>query len=95
MSFSANSTGGNYNHTHTYGLINSDWYGTIPGVGILNKDGTYKRGTKISTVRNESVVTSATATKTGACTQYTMSAEVSETSTLPPYISVYFWRRTV
>lgn len=96
MTFTANSSGGKYNHTHQYGTRNTDYYGMMSSVYLLSNDGEYKGGTKSSLKRNGlSVPSAVNGSKTvNNVDQWETKANVSNTSLVQPYKGVYYWRRT-
>ena len=44
MSFTAGSTGGNYEHNHTYGIKLNDYYSNVSNINLRNSDGTWQGG---------------------------------------------------
>lgn len=102
--YSAGSTGGTAKHTHQYGVGYRPYYGALTGKdeGAIwlagydaNNNISYKStytwaGPSNNDRRNSSLGTGTT-TGGGNVTAF---ANVQYTSNLPPYLTVYMWRRT-
>lgn len=93
MSFTAGSTGGNYVHNHTYGIKLNDYYSNISNLNLRDSDGTWKGGVNdgnrngyVNSVcqENNKEVNSQT---------FKIEANTSNSITMYPYITVYFWKR--
>ena len=98
MSFTSLSTGGLYKHNHGYGIYYGEYFGSINNVhlhtsdaaGVLSWAAPQRNGTMTMTHTGNQ---SASASTVNAYTTY---ANTGLTAALSfPYISVYFWRRTV
>lgn len=93
MNFTAGSTGGNYQHNHTYGIELNDYYSQISNLNLRDSDGSWQGGV-VDGNRNAYV--------NSACQQgnkeitsnvYKIEVNTSNSKTMNPYITVYFWRR--
>lgn len=95
MSFTANSTGGKYNHTHLYGLESGEFYGSINvPLNLLNNGTTWQAATKNGSV-SVSRPSSINAVTVSSVDRYQNKANTGNNSAFPtPYQTVYFWRRT-
>lgn len=96
MTFTAGGTGGKYSHTHKYGIRNTDYYGMVSSMYLLSNDGEYKGGVASSQKRNSLSVPSAVngSKVVNNVNQWETTANVSDTSSMPPHYNVYRWRRT-
>ena len=92
--FTANSAGGKYNHTHIYGLESGEFFGSInTPLNLLHKGTTWKAATKIGSVsvRRPSSINALTVS---GVDQYQTKADTGHNGDFPvPYQTVYFWRR--
>lgn len=93
MNFTAGSTGGNYKHNHTYGIKLNDYYSNISNLKLRNPDGTWQGGVNDGNLnayvnaacqQNNKEITSQT---------FKIEANTSNSITMYPYITVYFWKR--
>lgn len=93
MNFTAGSTGGNYEHNHTYGIKLNDYYSNISNLNLRNSDGSWQGGVNdgnrngyVNSVcqENNKEVNSQT---------FKIEANTSNSITMYPYITVYFWKR--
>jgi len=95
------STGGSATHSHTYGIQLGNYYGSTifefdEKAGVL-ANGTgdpvafSSSVTGVSCKANSSTTTTTTAV---TATHYKSTASTSATSTLPPYLALYVWKRT-
>ena len=93
MNFTAGSTGGNYEHNHTYGIKLNDYYSNISNLNLRNSDGSWQGGindgnrngyVNIACQENNREVNSQT---------FKIEANTSNSKTMHPYITVYFWKR--
>jgi hypothetical protein len=107
-SYSVNSTGGSSTHTHKYGIQVSTYYGETTlaasatgSTGLLsyNSSGSVSgvitsRTSKgnITTIVNKSTTTTS---KEVTAAHYAVQSNTSPTSTLPPYLAVYMWKRVL
>ena len=94
MSFTSNNTGGNYNHNHIYGIKVNEYYGSNANIRVRKSDGSWQDGTKDGAeyaIFNNS--NQAGDKKLNTMT-YKIESNTSNSSTIQPYIVVYFWRRT-
>lgn len=95
MTFTANSAGGKYNHTHLYGLESGEFYGSINvPLNLLNNGTTWQAATKNGSVsvRRPSSINAMTVSYVD---RYQNKANTGNNSVFPiPYQTVYFWRRT-
>lgn len=102
-SYNAGSTGGAATHTHNYGLQYGGYYRSVSmesnaNAGILTYDtnnnvslvsGGVSQGTLEGPINN--VVT--TTHKNVSMTHYRQTANTSYTNNMPPYLTVYMWKR--
>ena len=95
MTFTANSAGGKYNHTHLYGLESGEFYGSINlPLNLLNNGTTWQAATKNGSV-SVSRPSSINAITVSSVDRYQNKANTGNNSVFPiPYQTVYFWRRT-
>lgn len=99
--YSAGATGGSSTHSHRYGMILAAYCGALVGEGSANV-GVLKNGTGsaagLSTQSGDATNTIngsfTTSSKSTSTTHYKSTASTSSTSTLPPYLVVYVWKRT-
>ena len=94
MSFTANNTGGNYNHNHIYGIKLNEYYGATANFRVRKPDGSWQDGAKDGAeyaIFNNS--NQAGDKKLNTMT-YKIESNTSNSSAMQPYIVVYFWRRT-
>lgn len=95
MTFTANSAGGKYNHTHLYGLESGEFYGSINvPLNLLNNGTTWQAAKKNGSVsvRRPSSINAMTVSDVD---RYQNKANTGNNSVFPiPYQTVYFWRRT-
>lgn len=94
MSFTANDTGGSYNHNHIYGVKVSTYYSSNVNIRLRKPDGSWQDGTKDVTEYayfNNSIQTS---NKNVNAPSYKNESNTSDSSSIQPYIIVYFWKRT-
>mgnify|MGYP001035120342 CR=1 FL=1 len=100
MSFTSLGTGGKYKHQHGYSLLFHEFYGTMSnpmlGKWDINNKATWTSPQKSSS-QNNVTHTAYTSQSTSAINQYYINADTTYTEGfegMPPFISVYFWRRT-
>lgn len=93
MNFTAGSTGGNYEHNHTYGIKLNDYYSNISNLNLLNSDGSWQGG--VNDGRRNGYVNSACQENNKEVNSQTfkIEANTSNSITMYPYITVYFWKR--
>lgn len=93
MNFTAGSTGGNYEHNHTYGVKLNDHYSNISNLNLRNSDGTWQGGANDG--RRNAYVNSACQENNKEVNSQTFKIEAttSNSITMYPYITVYFWKR--
>lgn len=93
MSFTAGSTGGNYEHNHTYGIKLNDYYSNISNLNLRNSDGSWQEGVNDGS-RNGYVNKGSQEGNNEVNSQtYKIEANTSNSKTMHPYITVYFWKR--
>lgn len=93
MSFTANDTGGSYNHNHIYGIKVNTYYSSNANIKIRKSDGSWQEGTedgKDYAYFNNSVQASNRNLNT---VSYKIESNTSDSNSIQPYIIVYFWRR--
>jgi hypothetical protein len=93
MNFTAGSTGGNYEHNHTYGIKLNDYYSNISYLNLRNSDGSWQEG--VIDGRRNGYVNSACQENNKEINSQTfkIEANTSNSRTMHPYITVYFWKR--
>lgn len=93
MNFTAGSTGGNYEHNHTYGIKLNDYYSNISNLNLRNSDGSWQDGVKDG--RRNGYVNNGCqeGNKEVNSETYKIVANTSNSRTMNPYITVYFWKR--
>lgn len=93
MNFTAGSTGGNYEHNHTYGIKLNDYYSNISNLNLRNSDGSWQGG--VNDGRINAYVNSACQENNKEINSQTfkIEANTSNSRTMYPYITVYFWKR--
>lgn len=93
MNFTAGSTGGNYEHNHTYGIKLNDYYSNISNLNLRNSDGTWQGG--VNDGNRNGYVNSACQENNKEINSQTfkIEANTSNSITMYPYITVYFWKR--
>lgn len=93
MNFTAGSTGGSYEHNHTYGIKLNDYYSNISNLNLRNSDGSWEGG--VNDGMRNAYVNSACQEGNKEINSQTFKIVVntSNTKTMHPYITVYFWKR--
>lgn len=93
MKFTAGSTGGNYEHNHTYGIKLNDYYSNISNLNLRNSDGSWQEG--VSDGRRNGYVNNGCQEGNNEVNSqtYKIEANTSNSKTMQPYITVYFWKR--
>lgn len=93
MNFTAGSTGGKYEHNHTYGIKLNDYYSNISNLNLRNSDGSWQEG--VSDGRRNGYVNSGSQEGNNEVNSqtYRIEANTSNSETMYPYITVYFWKR--
>ena len=91
--FTAGSTGGNYEHNHTYGIKLNDYYSNISNVNLRDSNGTWQGG--VNDGSRSGYVNSACQenNKEVSSQTFKIEANTSNSITMYPYITVYFWKR--
>lgn len=93
MNFTAGSTGGNYEHNHTYGIKLNDYYSNMSNLNLRNSDGTWQGGVNDGS-RNAYVNSACQESNKEVSSQtFKIEAKTSNSKTMYPYITVYFWKR--
>lgn len=93
MNFTAGSTGGNYEHNHTYGIKLNDYYSNISNLNLRNSNGSWQGGVNDGS-RNGYVNSACQEDNKEINSQtYKIEANTSNSKTMHPYITVYFWKR--
>ena len=94
MSFTANSTGGSYKHNHIYGIKVNEYYSATSNLRVRKPDGSWQGGIKDGTGHAYFNNCSQAANKELNTDTYKIESNTSNSSTIQPYIVVFFWRRT-
>lgn len=93
MNFKAGTTGGSYEHNHTYGVKLNDYYSNISNLNLRNSDGSWEGGV-VDGNRNAYVnVACQQDNKEISSQAFKIEADTSNSRTMHPYIAVYFWKR--
>lgn len=93
MNFTAGSTGGSYEHNHTYGIKLNDNYSNISNLNLRDSDGSWQDGV-LDGRRNGYVNNGCQEGNKEVNSQtYKIEANTSNSRTMHPYITVYFWKR--
>lgn len=99
----AGTTGGSESHTHNYGIQYGGYYREValemnPNGGALKYDssGNITLATEESMGNQDAPVNASTGTTmtTASMTHYRSIGNTSYTANMPPYITVYVWKRT-
>lgn len=93
MNFTEGSTGGSYEHNHTYGVKLNDYYSNISNLNLRNSDGSWKGG--VNDGRQNAYVNMGCQenNKEISSETYKIEANTSNSRTMYPYTTVYFWKR--
>lgn len=94
MSFTANNTGGKYNHNHIYGIKLNEYYSATSNLRVRKPDGSWQGGIKDGTGHAYFNNCSQAANKELNTDTYKIESNTSNSGTIQPYIVVFFWRRT-
>lgn len=93
MNFTAGSTGGKYEHNHTYGIKLNDYYSNISNLNLRNSDGSWRGGVNDGS-RNGYVNSVCQENNKEVNSQtFKIEANTSNSIAMYPYITVYFWKR--
>lgn len=94
MSFTANSTGGSYKHNHIYGIKLNEYYSATSNLRVRKLDGSWQVGIKDGKENAYFNNCSQSSNKELNTDTYKIESNTSNSSTIHPYIVVFFWRRT-
>lgn len=94
MSFTANNTGGKYNHDHIYGIKLNEYYSVTSNLRVRKSDGSWQGGIKDGTGHAYFNNCSQAANKELNTDTYKIESNTSNSGTIQPYIVVFFWKRT-
>ena len=94
MSFTANITGGSYKHNHIYGIKVNEYYSATSNLRVRKSDGSWQDGIKDGKGHAYFNNCSQSANKELNTDTYKAESNTSNSSTIQPYIVVFFWRRT-
>lgn len=94
MSFTANITGGSYKHNHIYGIKVNEYYSATSNLRVRKSDGSWQDGIKDGKGHAYFNNCSQSANKELNTDTYKIESNTSNSSTIQPYIVVFFWRRT-
>lgn len=93
MNFTAGSTGGSYEHNHTYGIKLNDYYSNISNLSLLNSDGSWQGGVNDGNRNAYANSACQESNKQIKSQTFKIEANTSNSRTMHPYITVYFWKR--
>lgn len=93
MNFKAGSTGGNYEHNHTYGIKLNEFYSSIANLNLRNPDGSWQEGVTDGRRNGYFNKGCQEANSEQSSLTYKIEANTSNSRTIHPYITVYFWKR--
>lgn len=101
-SYSANATGGSTSHNHGYRVGFHPYYGVLIGndnnaISLYDYEaGSWKNGESDSGMPDTGVGNTCinSASKSQSSAKYSVYAKTTNTSSIPPYLAVYMWRRT-
>lgn len=94
MNFTAGSTGGEYEHNHIYGIKINEYYSIVSNLNLRKPDGSWQEGVNDGR-RNGYFNNCCQGGNSELNTQtYKIVTNTSNSSTMQPYITVYFWKRT-
>lgn len=93
MSFTAGSTGGNYEHSHTYGIKLNENYSSVSNLNLRNSDGSWKEGELDGRRSGYFNNGCQDGHKEVNSQTYKIETNTSNSRTMHPYITVYFWKR--
>lgn len=94
MSFTANNTGGKYNHNHIYGIKVNEYYSATSNLRVRKSDGSWQGGIRDGTGHAYFNNCSQAGNKELNTDTYKIESNTSNSGTIQPYIVVFFWRRT-
>ncbi len=94
MSFTANNTGGKYNHNHIYGIKVNEYYSVTSNLRVRKSDGSWQGGIRDGTGHAYFNNCSQAGNKELNTDTYKIESNTSNSGTIQPYIVVFFWRRT-
>lgn len=93
MNFTAGSTGGNYEHNHTYAIKLNDYYSNISNLNLRDSDDTWQGGVNDGVRKAYVNSCCQEANKEIDSQTFKIEASTSNSRTIHPYITVYFWKR--
>lgn len=94
MSFTANASGGSYSHSHIYGIKVNEYYGSNANIRVRKSDGSWQDGAKDGAEYAIFNNSNQAGNKKLNTMTYKIESNTSNSSTIQPYIVVYFWHRT-
>lgn len=94
MSFTANASGGSYSHSHIYGIKVNEYYGSNANIRVRKPDGSWQDGAKDGAEYAIFNNSNQAGNKKLNTMTYKIESNTSNSSTIQPYIVVYFWRRS-
>ena len=94
MSFTANASGGSYSHSHIYGIKVNEYYGSNANIRVRKSDGSWQDGAKDGAEYAIFNNSNQAGNKKLNTMTYKIESNTSNSSTIQPYIVVYFWRRS-
>lgn len=94
MSFTANASGGSYSHSHIYGIKVNEYYGSTANIRVRKPDGSWQDGQKDGAENAYFNNSNQAGHKNLNTMTYKIESNTSNSSTIQPYITVHFWKRT-
>lgn len=94
MSFTANASDGSYSHSHIYGIKVNEYYGSNANIRVRKSDGSWQDGAKDGAEYAIFNNGNQAGNKKLNTMTYKIESNTSNSSTMQPYITVYFWKRT-
>ena len=94
MSFTANASGGSYSHSHIYGIKVNEYYSSTANIRVRKPDGSWQDGQKDGVENAYFNNSNQAGNKNLNTLTYKIESNTSNSSTIQPYITVHFWKRT-
>ena len=94
MSFTTNASGGEYKHNHIYGIKVNEYYSSTANLRVRKSDGSWQGGVRDGSQNAYFNNSTQASNKELNTMTYKVESNTSNSSTMQPYITVFFWRRT-